>query len=115
MLNPVTIGAAVIFGLLFLLLVIGLMGKQDATIPEEIAEASRKLEDAIFEAEDLVGKHAPHNLEARRLLDTARACLAFSGRNSRLVVSAAMIKRRRLEGIGYANQAAEIARAATGN
>ena len=37
MLNPVTIGAAVIIGLLLLLLVIGLMGKQDTTTPEEIA------------------------------------------------------------------------------
>lgn len=113
MLNPVAIGAGAIFLLLVLLLF--LSRGQDTTTTEEIAEASRKLEAAIFEAEDLVGKHAAHSVEARRLLQVARDCLAFSGRNSRLVVSAAMIKRRRELGVGYANQAAAIARRAAGN
>lgn len=86
--------------------------KPDTTTSEDIAEATKQCVRAIKEAEELVGKHAPHDEQARLLLDKARYCRRFTARHSRLVVSAVMIKRKRLEGVGYASQAADIARAA---
>lgn len=103
----VVIGIAAI-----ILVVLGLMWldkHQDRTTPEQVAEATAALEAAIFEAEEVVGQHAPHNVDCQRLLNQARQCLTFGGHSTPMVVSAGMIKRKRLEGIGLANRAAQIA------
>ncbi len=100
---------AVVFGGLLALI---FTRKQDNTTPEEIAQATEALERAIETAELIVGRDAPHNNECRNLLAQARYCLQFSGKTSRLVVSAWMIKQKRIEGIGFANKAVEIALAA---
>lgn len=105
MIVTIIIVAIVVVGLLSLLAT----QKPDTTTPEEIAEASANLRQAISEAEDAVGKFAPHSDECRRLLEQARYCLHFSKDSTRLVVSAWMIKQKRLEGIKFANQAHQLA------
>lgn len=97
---------ALVFGGLLVLI---LTQKQDNTTPQEIADATARLKQAISEAEDAVGKYAPHNDDCRSLLAQARYCLGFNKNSTRLVVSAWMIKQKREEGVGYANKAAEIA------
>ena len=103
----------IVVGAFFLpFIVLGIMlamQKKDTTTPEEIAEATRNLEQEISKAEEIVGRLAPHSKDCRDLLANARYCLTFSGRSTRLVVSAAMIKNKRLEGIDYARQAAKLA------
>lgn len=96
---------------LFILALLGiaLTQKPDPTTPEEIAVASDNLRTAISEAEEAVGKFAPHSDECRALLERARYCLHFSKHSTRLVVSASMIKQKRLEGIKLANRAHELA------
>lgn len=94
------------------LLALALTQKPDPTTPEEIAQASAALDQAISEAEVTVGKFAPHSQECRHLLEKARYCRRYSGATERVVVTAWMIKQKRYEGVGYANKAAELALAA---
>ncbi len=107
--QPALIAGVVIAGFLYLLLT----QKKDTTTPEEIHQLSEQLSNEIRDAEEIVGRNAPHNDDCRRLLETARYCLHFSGASTRLVVSAGMIKAKRQEGIRYAREAAAIARSST--
>ena len=91
------------------LLVLALRQKPDTTSPEEIMQASTALSSAISEAEETVGKYAPHDDVCQKLLYQARECQRFSGRTSRLVVSAWMIKQKRWEGVALANSASKRA------
>lgn len=97
--------AVVIAGFAFLIL----NQNRDTTSTEDIVEATKLLEQEISRAEEIVGRCAPHCAECRQLLGNARYCLQFSGSNSRLVVSRAMVKQKRLEGVKYAQKAIEMA------
>lgn len=102
----------VVFLLLLPFVVLALMlglQKPDTTTSAEIAEATQNLRDEINKAEIIVGRLAPHNAECRRLLVKARYCLQFNKNSTRRIVSAATIKRMRLQGIDYAKKAATLA------
>lgn len=108
--------APIVAGVIVLALSVALLiwlGKnQDKTTLEEVEKATFALTTALHEAEEIVGKLAPHNADCRRLLDEARRCLAFNAQSTRMVVNLGMIKRRREQGVLSATRAAEIAKSA---